>query len=83
VSPLLVAVVQEALLRQHAIWRPYPKGPLIIAIFLPAYFLPTMLGWKGERRWKVAAVNILLGWTMIGWVAAMVMAMRPPAERAA
>ncbi|MCU0647859.1 MAG: superinfection immunity protein [Gemmatimonadaceae bacterium] len=75
-----LALVQDQLVRQHAIWRPYPKGPLIIAIFLPAYFLPTMLGFRSRRRWKIAAVNILLGWTVVGWVAAMVMAIRPPAE---
>jgi hypothetical protein len=39
-----------------------------------------MLGWKGSRRWKVVAVNVLVGWTMIGWVAAMIMAIRPPAD---
>jgi thiosulfate reductase cytochrome b subunit len=76
--PALLLALQDQLLRQHAIWRPYPKGPLILAIFLPAYFLPSMLGWKSDRRWKVVAVNVLLGWTVIGWVAAMVMAIRPP-----
>ncbi|MCU0635626.1 MAG: superinfection immunity protein [Gemmatimonadaceae bacterium] len=76
----VVALLQDQLIRQHAIWRPYPKGPLVIAIFLPAYFLPTMLGFRSSRRWKIAAVNILLGWTLVGWVAAMLMAIRSPAE---
>jgi hypothetical protein len=80
VTVALIIAVQGQLVRQHGLWRPYPKGPLVLAIFLPAYFLPTMLGWRGSRRWKVAAVNVFLGWTVVGWVVAMLMAMRPPAE---
>ncbi len=48
------------------------------------YVLPTMLAWvrKSRRRWKITAINLLLGWTVIGWIAAMVMTYvyEPPPE---
>jgi Superinfection immunity protein len=46
------------------------------------YLLPVLIGWR--RRvpdiGSVAVINILLGWTLIGWVAALAMAFRsvPP-----
>lgn len=52
-----------------------PKGGVMIVVLVLLYVLPTMLAWsrRSSRRWKVTAVNVLLGWTLIGWVAAMVM----------
>jgi hypothetical protein len=47
--------------------------------FAGLYLLPVMIAWirrcPGTR--SVAAVNVLLGWTLIGWVAALAMALRP------
>jgi hypothetical protein len=44
------------------------------------YLLPVLIGWA--RRTPdiavVVMVNLLLGWTLIGWVAALVLALRPP-----
>lgn len=46
------------------------------------YCLPTMLAWKRQssRRWKITVINLLLGWTIVGWIAAMLMtfAYEPP-----
>jgi hypothetical protein len=46
------------------------------------YVLPTLLAWKREssRRWKITAINLLLGWTIIGWIVALVLtyAYEPP-----
>lgn len=37
------------------------------------YFLPTLLRWskywEKEGRWGFATVNLLVGWTVIGWLA--------------
>ncbi|BAH37464.1 MAG TPA: superinfection immunity protein [Gemmatimonas aurantiaca] len=52
-----------------------PKGGIMIVISVALYILPTLLAWKsGHPRFrKIALVNLLLGWTVIGWIAAMVM----------
>jgi hypothetical protein len=48
------------------------------------YLLPVLIGWR--RRvpdlGAVAVINVLLGWTLIGWAAALALALRsarPPA----
>lgn len=49
---------------------------LVIWVFLLAiYFLPTIaaLGTKHPQATSVAIINLLLGWTLIGWVVALVM----------
>ncbi|MCU0617688.1 MAG: superinfection immunity protein [Gemmatimonadaceae bacterium] len=61
-----------------------PKGAVIIVALVLLYFLPSMLAWsrKSQRRWKITAINALLGWTVIGWIVSMVMtwAYEPPPE---
>ena len=46
------------------------------------YLLPVLIGWirRVPDIGSVAVINILLGWTLIGWVAALAMAWRsvPP-----
>lgn len=42
---------------------------------LIVYFLPTILTQSG-RRGSVFVVNLFVGWTLIGWVIALFMAMR-------
>ncbi len=51
------------------------------AIGLGIYFIPTIVGFvRGvPNRGALLAVNAFLGWTFIGWIAAMAMALRPPA----
>lgn len=52
-----------------------PKGIVIVIGLVLLYLLPSMLALAGgkRRRWKVVALNTLLGWTIVGWVAAMLM----------
>jgi hypothetical protein len=61
-----------------------PKGAVMLVVLALLYALPTMLAWKrgSRRRWKITAINLLLGWTVIGWIVAMVMtfAYEPPAD---
>ena len=52
---------------------------LIVAVFF--YFLPAYLAYTHGHHNTVAifALNLLLGWTVIGWVGALVWALtRPP-----
>lgn len=62
------------------------KGAVIIVTSTLMYVLPTLLAFKRERRRKgrIMAINLLLGWTLIGWVVAVLMtyAYEPPAAGA-
>lgn len=51
------------------------KGAVISVGLVLLYFLPTMLAWAGgkRRKVKVTLVNLFTGWTVIGWIAAMLM----------
>lgn len=44
-------------------------------IMLALYFVPTFMAVSG-RKASVFVVNLLFGWTMLGWVVALVMAVR-------
>lgn len=46
---------------------------LIIGLFI--YFLPTIVGWNKRNSGAILTLNLLLGWTFIGWVVALVWAM--------
>ncbi|WP_043580188.1 superinfection immunity protein [Gemmatimonas phototrophica] len=52
-----------------------PKGGVMIIALILLYFLPTMLAHAGgkRRKLKITAINVLLGWTVIGWIASMLM----------
>jgi Superinfection immunity protein len=52
-----------------------PKGGVMIVALILLYFLPSMLAHTGgkRRKWKITAINVLLGWTVIGWIASMLM----------
>ncbi|MFN4812890.1 MAG: superinfection immunity protein [Bacteroidota bacterium] len=36
------------------------------------YFLPSILGWNKKNLAAIFVLNLLLGWTFIGWVVALV-----------
>ncbi|NIG13009.1 superinfection immunity protein [Pantoea sp. Al-1710] len=46
-------------------------------ILLPLYFLPTFVGILRFRLniWAIMLTNIFLGWTVIGWMIALIWAM--------
>lgn len=56
----------------------------ILAIVVALYFLPTMLAFNRNvpSPWSVAAINALLGWTLIGWAVALAMGLRDPKPQA-
>jgi len=41
---------------------------------LALYFLPTLVGWNKKNHEAIFALNLLLGWTCIGWIVALVWA---------
>jgi predicted RNA-binding Zn-ribbon protein involved in translation (DUF1610 family) len=50
-------------------------------VFIPAfYMLPTIEAWirKSNNLPAIAAVNFFLGWSLLGWVAALVWAFKNP-----
>jgi hypothetical protein len=65
----------------------------LLALFFPPifgfgfvlYFLPTIIAFVRSKRDAVAilALNLFLGWTAIGWIIAMVWALRQDAPIAA
>ena len=47
---------------------------------LAVYFVPTIFAFKKQRinKGAIFCVNLFLGWSLIGWVAALVWAVKEP-----
>lgn len=47
---------------------------LLVAVSLAVYFAPFMIAlWRGHRNTgAIMTLNLFLGWTLIGWVGALV-----------
>ncbi|MGC1908320.1 MAG: superinfection immunity protein [Candidatus Dormiibacterota bacterium] len=49
-----------------------PLIPLLLLLGAAGYFIPTFVAFdRHRRRAAVLAINLLLGWTLIGWVVAL------------
>ena len=48
-----------------------------MAVALAIYFAPTFVAWNKLQGPGVFAVNLLLGWSIVGWAIAMVWALSP------
>jgi T4 superinfection immunity protein len=46
----------------------------IVAIGFPLYFLPTFIGCRKRNGMAIFVLNLLAGWSFIGWVIAIVWA---------
>ena len=69
-------VLASHLLRVGVVHAPYRPGFVNVTALIMLYFLPTIFA--GLRRstmtvW-VVLINLLAGWTVIGWIVALVMA---------
>ena len=50
---------------------------LVVAILSAGYMAPwAIAAIRDVRHWSVFWVNLLLGWTIIGWIIALVMSLR-------
>ena len=51
---------------------------VLISVFLAIYFVPTIIAKKRRHRnfMAIAVVNLLLGWSFIFWVVALVWSLR-------
>jgi hypothetical protein len=51
---------------------------IVIVIGIGAYFVPTIIALirKVPNTGSVVAINLLLGWSLIGWAVALAMALR-------
>ena len=50
------------------------KAVAITSIAVFVYLIPTILGRKKRNAAAIAVLNLCLGWTVIGWIVAMVFA---------
>jgi uncharacterized membrane protein YccC len=57
-----------------------PIGLTLIAVGAIVYFYPTIIASRSEHPYQsgIFALNALLGWSLSGWVAALVWALSPP-----
>jgi hypothetical protein len=46
------------------------------------YLLPSIRAFQAKhaKRWRILLVNLLLGWTVVGWFATLIWATRKPAQ---
>ena len=50
---------------------------VVVAILTVAYMLPwAIAAVRDVPHWSVFWINLLLGWTIVGWIVALVMALR-------
>ena len=53
---------------------------LIIIIGLVIYFAPSIAGWNTKGASGIIILNLFLGWTFLGWIAALIWAVQSPKE---
>jgi hypothetical protein len=62
-------------------------GLLFLVLCVGLYFLPSIIGAQKHNATAILAVNLLLGWTVVGWIVALVWALSdrpaPPAYQPA
>ena len=50
---------------------------IVVAILTAGYMLPwAIAAVRDVRHWSVFWINLLLGWTIVGWIWALVMSLR-------
>jgi Superinfection immunity protein/zinc-ribbon domain len=54
--------------------------PMFFLFGLALYFLPSILGRNKRNFGAIFVLNLLLGWTLIGWVVALVWAVSSDAQ---
>ena len=54
-----------------------PAALILLTIIVLIYFLPGLIGRKKNDAASIALLNLFLGWTLIGWVIALIWALSP------
>lgn len=49
---------------------------VILVLGLLLYFLPAIIAWNKRSFGPVMAINVFLGWTLVGWVVALAWALK-------
>jgi ABC-type sugar transport system permease subunit len=58
-------------------WTVTKVVAVVVALLTAGYMLPwAIAAVRDVPHWSVFWVNLLLGWTIVGWVVALVMALR-------
>jgi ABC-type sugar transport system permease subunit len=58
-------------------WTVTKVVAVVVAILSAGYMLPwAIAAVRDVKHWGVFWVNLLLGWTVVGWIVALVMALR-------
>lgn len=50
-------------------------GLFLLVTIIAIYFVPTFVAGNHKNKGAIFALNLLLGWTLLGWVAALVWAL--------
>jgi len=50
-------------------------NPIAFPIALAVYLIPSIIGWNKRNADGIVATNVILGWTLIGWVIALIWAL--------
>ena len=50
-------------------------GFILIVIGIALYFLPSIIGYRKDNFISIFMLNLLLGWSFIGWVVALIWAL--------
>lgn len=54
-------------------------GFLVFLVFI--YFLPSIIGRDAKYRSGIIILNVFLGWTILGWIGALIWAVSSPKEK--
>lgn len=65
---------QFSLIHVFLIGIPGGSEWILILLFLPLYFLPSIIARKGDSFVSIFLVNLLLGWTFLGWIVSLIWA---------
>jgi hypothetical protein len=51
----------------------------VLSIFSVPYFVPSIIAFAKHKtnRFVILALNFFLGWTAVGWIVALVLAIKP------
>ncbi len=58
-------------------WTTTKIVAIVVAVLTGGYMAPwAVAAVRDVRHWSVFWINLLLGWTVVGWIIALVMALR-------